>query len=41
MTVKQRILTVRLMTKAKQDPRYAKRLKIDVVYGEQKKEERK
>lgn len=39
MTVKQRILAIRLMEKAKEDPEYAKRLGIMVVYREEKKKE--
>lgn len=39
MTVKQRILTIRLAEKAKHDPKYAKRLEIVVICGERKEQE--
>lgn len=37
MTVKQRILTIRLMEKMKQEPEYARRLEITILRCGQKK----
>ncbi len=40
MTVKQRILAIRLMEKAKEDSEYAKKLGVMVIYdGREKKKE--
>ena len=38
MTVKERILTIRLMERAKRDPDYAKQLGVEIVESEQKDE---
>lgn len=39
MTVRERMLTIRVMEKAKRDPGYAKQLGIVVNYGKRKKKE--
>lgn len=36
MTVKERILTIRLMERVKKDPDYAKQLGVEIVDNEQK-----
>ena len=38
MTVKERILKIRLMERAKRDPDYAKQLGVEIVNKEQKEE---
>lgn len=38
MTVKERVLTIRLMERAKRDPDYAKQLGVEIVSEEQKQE---
>lgn len=39
MTVKGRILTIRLIEKAKRDPDYAKRLGVKIIQNDEKKAE--
>lgn len=39
MTVKQRVFTIKVMEKVKQDPEYAKRMGIMVIYSKGKKKE--
>ena len=38
MTVKERILTIRLIEKAKKDPSYAKKLGVEIINENRKKE---
>ncbi len=38
MTVKERILTIRLMERTKRNPDYAKQLGVEIIKNEKKKE---
>lgn len=39
MTVKERVLTIRLIEKAKRDPDFAKKLGVEIINENEKKEE--